>query len=75
MNRWIDGLLAEFEGSILPFDLDVAHLWGHLLARSEQNPIDKQLAATAILYGLTVVTRNVRHVKDTGAAVLDPFAD
>jgi predicted nucleic acid-binding protein len=37
------------------------------------NPLDKQIAATALMYGLTVVTRNVPHYQPTGVAVLNPF--
>ena len=37
------------------------------------NPLDKQIAATALMYGLTVVTRNVPHYELTGVAVLNPF--
>jgi predicted nucleic acid-binding protein len=36
-------------------------------------PLDKQIAATALMYGLTVVTRNVAHYDPTGVAVLNPF--
>ena len=37
------------------------------------NVIDKQLAATALVYDLTLATRNVRHVADTGVRVFNPF--
>jgi predicted nucleic acid-binding protein len=37
------------------------------------NPLDKQIAATALMHGLTVVTRNVPHYAPTGVAVLNPF--
>jgi toxin FitB len=38
-----------------------------------ENPLDTQIAATALMYGLTVVTRNVPHYEPTGVAVLNPF--
>jgi predicted nucleic acid-binding protein len=38
-----------------------------------ENPLDKQIAATALMYGLTVVTRNVPHYEPTGVSVLDLF--
>ena len=38
-----------------------------------ENPLDKQIAATALMYGLIVVTRNVSHYQPTGVAVLNPF--
>jgi predicted nucleic acid-binding protein len=34
---------------------------------------DLLIAATALEHGLTVVTRNLRHVTPTGAATLDPW--
>jgi toxin FitB len=74
LEDWLGGVLEQYEESILPFDQEVAQLWAYMLARAEQNPIDKQLAATALLYGLTLVTRNVRHVRGTGVIAMDPFA-
>jgi predicted nucleic acid-binding protein len=35
--------------------------------------LHKQIAATALMDGLTVVTRNVPHYEPTGVAVLNPF--
>lgn len=35
--------------------------------------VDGLLAATAIVHGLTLVTRNVSHVQGLGADVLNPF--
>ena len=46
---------------------------GRLRVPHAENPLDKQIAATALMYGLTVVTRNVRHYEPTGVAVLNPF--
>ena len=38
-------------------------------------PIDIEvLAATALEYGLAVVTRNTRHFRSTGVESIDPFA-
>jgi hypothetical protein len=38
-----------------------------------REPAGQQFAATALIYGLTVVTRNVPHYEPTGVAVLNPF--
>lgn len=40
-----------------------------------ENPLDNQIAATALVYDLTVVTRNVRHFAETGVKLLNPFSD
>ena len=46
---------------------------GRLRVPHAEHPLDKQIAATALMYGLTVVTRNVPHYEPTGVAVLNPF--
>jgi toxin FitB len=47
----------------------------HQIAEQEaisypENALDKQIAATELVYELTLVTRNV---KDTGVTLLNPF--
>ncbi len=37
--------------------------------------VDLLIAATALVHGLCVVTRNVRHFEPTGVRVLNPFED
>jgi len=39
-----------------------------------ENAIDKQIAATALIYGFTLVTRNVQAFAATGVTLLNPFA-
>ncbi|ALO46426.1 type II toxin-antitoxin system VapC family toxin [Pseudohongiella spirulinae] len=73
LQAWLDSVLENYASNILPFCKDCAQLWGHLCSPDTTNIIDKQLAATALCYDLTVVTRNVRHVAGTGVRVLDPF--
>lgn len=74
LERWLDALLAEHGENVLPFDTDAAQLWGRLRVPQPENPLDKQIAATALLYDLILVTRNVRHFSATGVKLLDPFA-
>lgn len=74
LDRWLNRVLVEYAGSVLPFDADVAQVWGRLRVPQPENPLDKQIAATALLYDLTLVTRNARHMASTGAKLLDPFA-
>jgi len=42
--------------------------------RLRLNALDKQIAATALIYDLTVVTRNRKDFVKTGVAVLNPFS-
>jgi predicted nucleic acid-binding protein len=65
---------ADFGQAILPFDQDAAHVWGRLRAPNPENPLDQQIAATALIHDLVVVTRNVTHYQTTGVRSLNPFA-
>jgi predicted nucleic acid-binding protein len=48
-------------------------LWGRLRVPHPENPLDKQIAATALLYELVVVTRNIEHYERTGVRLMNPF--
>ena len=57
-----------------PTGLHWAKLLADLRASGQALPIkDSLIAATAIVHGLTVVTRNTRDVRTAGVKVLDPF--
>jgi toxin FitB len=73
LERWLNRVTNTFEDSILSFDEETAHIWGRLRVPNRENPLDKQIAATAIINDLTVVTRNTAHYGPTGARVLNPF--
>ena len=74
LERWLmDEVVPAFSERILPVTAEVAQVWGMLRARNPHHAIDKLIAATALLYDLTVVTRNTRDFAGTGVRVLDPF--
>ncbi|MFC3853985.1 type II toxin-antitoxin system VapC family toxin [Salinispirillum marinum] len=73
LETWLTTLLTEYEQSILPFDREEAQVWGKLRVPKHENALDKQIAATALLYELTVVTRNVKDFAPTGVKLLNPF--
>jgi toxin FitB len=74
LERWLHRVVTNYADAILPFDEEAADLWGRLRVPNPHNPLDKQIAATALLYGLTVVTRNDSHYADTGVPILNPFS-
>lgn len=74
LERWLEQLLQRHQDSILPFDADCAQLWGYLRVPHPENPLDKQIAATALIHGLTVVTRNTAHYQSTGVPLRNPFS-
>jgi predicted nucleic acid-binding protein len=75
LESWLDSICSEYANNILDFTATVAQVWGRLRVPRYENAIDKQIAATALTYGLTLVTRNARDLAGTGAQVLNPFAD
>lgn len=78
LERWFGDLRDRFSGRILGVDEPVALEWGRITARAELagNPlpsIDALIAATAIVHGLAVVTRNTSDIARTGAPIVDPW--
>lgn len=73
LEIWLQGLLGCFESRVLPIDDRVAEVWGRVNVPDPRPTVDTLLAATAIVHGLTLVTRNVSDVAGTGAKVLNPF--
>jgi predicted nucleic acid-binding protein len=73
LEIWLQALLAEYQDHILDFNTDIAQLWGVLRAPHPENALDKQIAATALIHELTVVTRNEKDFAATSVSVLNPF--
>ena len=73
LERWLDRLTVDYADAILAFDQETAQIWGRLRAPHPENPLDKQIAATALINNLTVVTRNTDHYEPTGVTIVNPF--
>jgi len=63
LERWLNRITNTFEDAILPFDEEIAEIWGRLRVPNPENPLDKQIAATALINDLTVVTRNTQYCR------------
>ena len=75
LAAWLDQVITGFGSRILAFEASDARQWGRFTADLGYDNADLQIAATALVHGLTVVTRNVRHFDPTGVRVLNPFGD
>lgn len=74
LNAWLQNILDEYADCILDFSSAEAQVWGYLRAPHHENAIDKQIAATALTYDLTLVTRNTPDFSATGVNLLNPFS-
>ncbi len=73
LEKWISVILNDYSDNILDIDEDVAQLWGKLCSPHHEHALDKQIAATAIVHNLVVVSRNEKGFIRTGVNVLNPF--
>lgn len=74
LRTWLENYVRpEFVGRILSIDDAVATRCAHLHVPDRRNEADALIAATALVHGLSVVTRNVRDFEGTGVIVVDPW--
>ncbi len=73
LEAWLDTVVVHYTDRILDFDLDSAQVWGKLMSPHPQHPVDKQIAAIALIHDLTVVTRNIDDFKGLGVRLFNPF--
>ncbi len=73
LEAWFQLIQEEFAQRILNFDLECAKTWGFLMGANDQYIVDRQIAAIALVYDLTVATRNTAHFAGTGVRLLNPF--
>jgi predicted nucleic acid-binding protein len=73
LETWLDLIVSSYGDRILSFDTDCAQVWGRMMSPHPQHPIDKQIAAIALMHGMTVVTRNVDDFRGLGVEIHNPF--
>ena len=72
IERWADEVARAYE--ILAMDTTICRTWAKLMhGKSDTLADDARIAATAVVHGLTVVTRNVRDFVPFDIPTLNPF--
>ena len=73
LRSWLDDVvLASFADQILPIDQTVARTAANFHVPDPVPVPDSLIAATAHVYGLTLVTRNTTYFERTGVSILNP---
>lgn len=76
LRAWLDGqILLQFEGRILPVDTPVALQCARLHVPDSRSHRDAMIAATALVHGMTVATRNVSDFAPTGVRTFNPWTE
>jgi predicted nucleic acid-binding protein len=79
LQEWVnDDLKKRFTGRILEITEEIATCWGEIQAKSESEGkkmpvLDSLIAATAIKNNLTVATRNVKDIENSGCKSINPW--
>ncbi|MEO8127798.1 MAG: type II toxin-antitoxin system VapC family toxin [Bryobacteraceae bacterium] len=79
LELWLTQDLEDwFSGRVLPVDHRVAMRWASLVAQGSRTgrplpTVDSLIAATALAYDLTIVTRNTKDFEGIGATTLNPW--
>lgn len=74
LRAWLDGqVLPQFAGRVLAFDQSVALRCAKLHFPDPRAERDAVIAATALVHGMTVVTRNTDDFVLTGVPLLNPW--
>ena len=76
LERWFDEGVQRL--NCVPFEAQTGLRWAELLARLRTSgramPIkDSLIAATVLVHGLTIVTRNRADFEKAGVKIVDPF--
>lgn len=75
LRAWLNGqVLPEFASRTLPIDIEVARRCAGLHVPDPRSERDALIAATALVHGMTVVTRNVADFDKTGVRLVNPWS-
>lgn len=78
LGTWFEGLVSRYESRIVPVDAAVGRKWGTLSGELRRRGVstsiaDGLIAATALVHGMKLATRNVADFKPFGVEIVDPW--
>ncbi len=74
LRWWLENeIIPGFSGRILNIDIQTARRCAQLHVSNIRSHTDALIAATALVHGMTVVTRNVEDFASTGVQILNPW--
>lgn len=78
LKSWFTQIESNYADRVLSIDPEVASIWGEITAGAQKAgrilPIaDGLIAATAVRYGLHLMTRNVKDFELSGAMLVNPW--
>jgi predicted nucleic acid-binding protein len=76
LRLWLEQqVLPEFSSRTIPIDTAVAQRCAQLHVPDKRGERDALIAASALVHGMAVVTRNVADFKPTGVTIINPWED
>jgi predicted nucleic acid-binding protein len=81
LRIWIeDELKKRFQNRVIGIDMHVSVIWGKIQCVAEKKgkpmpAVDSLIAATGIAHDLTIVTRNVTDMEQSGVKLLNPWSN
>jgi predicted nucleic acid-binding protein len=76
LRAWLEGqILPQFDGRILSVDATVALQCARLHVPDPRSHRDAMIAATALVHGMMVATRNVSDFTPTGVRTFNPWTE
>jgi toxin FitB len=75
LRKWMDSRVRpEFAERVISVDDAIATRCAHLHIPDRRNEADAIIAATALVHGFAVVTRNIQDFQSTGVVLVDPWS-
>jgi toxin FitB len=73
LETWLNEVQKNTGDRILPITNEISEQWGYFGVPDPVSVIDGLIAATAMVHGHILVTRNVRDIEQTGVNFFNPF--